>query len=245
MNPIAKQLTPLQFNRGKIICFPFAGGSPSAFRPLCKLLAPAQWGVWAIEPAGHGSNRQSLIEDLETMIDTYEKALAPILTQPFVLFGHSLGGLVVYLLTQRLEKKSIFPKAVIISSTLPPETSIQKMSSVSGERLLQFMVSLGGVPGELLNEIELLKFFLKSFRSDLKAVEGYVHQDHTQIITPAYIFGGDSDELCPLDSLQAWGKWVNPVRFYQFQGGHMYWLRDGGELALQIQLILNRAVLPE
>ena len=82
----------------------------------------------AIEPPGHGTNRMALVDNLEKLADLYIAALKPRLSSQFVLFGHSMGGMVVYRLAQKLEQEGIFPAAAVISAIQPPHIQRQKVS---------------------------------------------------------------------------------------------------------------------
>ncbi|MCB7162457.1 alpha/beta fold hydrolase [Bacillus subtilis] len=239
---IVKKLTSNKVDKGNLICFPFAGGHSSSFRPLSQLLETTGWSILAIEPPGHGNNRMPLIEDVTKMVDLYERALSPIFTKPFAFFGHSLGGFVAYLLTQRLEKIKVFPQALIISSTNPPGLVGDKKAGLSDKEFLDYVVSLGGIPNELLEQKEFIEFFLRILRADFKALETYVHRDYTTIQTPVYIFGGDQDKESNFDMLQEWVKWVYQAEFYTFRGGHMYLHDQVENLANKIHEILNENV---
>lgn len=58
---------------------------------------------------------------------------------------------------------------------LQSETRLQspRRSHLSDEEFLQWMISLGGTPPEILANPEALKLFLPVLRADLKVVENY------------------------------------------------------------------------
>lgn len=242
MRNVIKQLIPVSA-KGTLVCFPFAGGYSASFKPLCRYLANSQWGVLAIDPPGHGTNSSPLLENLEDMLSLYEEALAAQVSKPFVLFGHSLGGLIVYLLTQRLEKKGIPPQAVILSAVNPPDCPEENVSCLPDQEFLQYFIDLGGIPKELAEIPELLEFFLPILRADLKALEGFVHSDRTLINTPVHIFSGKSDPICPPQIVKGWNRWITSGEHHMFEGGHMFLLDHAEEVANQILSILNRKVV--
>ena len=94
MNEIIKQFGA-PAGGTQLICFPFAGGYSASFGPLYDHLK-ADCEVLAIEPPGHGTNRMAFVDNLEELVDLDIAALKPRLSTPFVLFGHSMGGMVVY-----------------------------------------------------------------------------------------------------------------------------------------------------
>jgi external thioesterase TEII len=221
----------------QLICFPFAGGYSASFRPLHSYLQD-HCDVLVMEPPGHGSNQMPLVENLEKLVDIYLQALIPKLNKPFVLFGHSMGGLIVYRLAQRLENLGIFPESVIISAIQPPDTRRKIVSHLDDQAFLNYVIEIGGVPAELVQAKEILEYFLPSFRADFKALETFEHTDHTLVQSPVHIFNGDKDEPCMKDAAD-WNKWIDQIQFHTFQGGHMFLLSETEKVAASIQCILT------
>ncbi|CAM5489269.1 thioesterase [Bacillus safensis FO-36b] [Bacillus safensis subsp. safensis] len=85
----------------QLICFPFAGGYSASYRPLFEQLKDVA-EVTAAEPPGHGTNLMPLESSIDRLAELYKEGLTDKLNRPFILFGHSMGGLVVYRLTQLL-----------------------------------------------------------------------------------------------------------------------------------------------
>lgn len=223
----------------QLICFPFAGGYSASFRPLYDRLK-TDCDMMAIEPPGHGTNQMELVDDLETLVGMYKAALEPKLTRPFVLFGYTMGGMVAYRLAQRLEKEGIFPSAVIISAIQPPDCKRKKVSHYDDDAFLDHIIQLGGIPDELVRNREVINYFLPSFRADYRALESFLHTDHSLVSSPVYILNGDKDEKCMRDA-SGWEKWVRKAEFHTFQGGHMFLLSKTEEVAARIRSILAEA----
>lgn len=202
------------------ICFPFAGGYSAAFRPLHDSLQD-RFEVLAAEPPGHGSNRSPLVDDLERLVSMYEAALLPQLRKPFILFGHSMGGIVAFRLAQILESKGFFPEAVIISAVQPPDIKRPVRSQMEDGAFADYVIGLNGIPPELAKNREMLGFFLPPFRSDFKALETFRPSDMTRVQSEMHIFNGNEDEACVLDA-DGWARWGQRVAFHRFPGGHMY-----------------------
>jgi external thioesterase TEII len=221
-----------------LICFPFAGGYSASFRPLHAYLKD-HCHLLAIEPPGHGTNRMPLMENFEKLADMYVKELMPRLDKAFVLFGHSMGGLMVYRVAQKLEQRGIFPKAIIISAIQPPHVRRKAVTHMDDCALLDYMISIGGVPPELAKEREILEFFLPAFRADFKALETFEHTDHTLLQSPVHIFNGEQDAKCVRDAF-SWKEWAHQLRFHTFQGGHMFLLSETEKVSRTIQFIVTR-----
>jgi external thioesterase TEII len=236
MSRLIQQLSAASTNV-QLICFPFAGGYSATFRPLQPLLQD-HCDILVAEPPGHGSNRMPLVESLETLVDIYLEALLPQLHKPLVLFGHSMGGLVVYRLTQKLEQRGIFPEAVIISAVQPPHTRRKQLTHLDDGAFLDYVIDIGGVPAELVQAREVLQFFLPAIRADFKALETFEHTDHSLLQAPVHILNGEQDQSC-LQDAAGWRQWTKQIRFHTFQGGHMFLLSETERVATAIQSILS------
>ncbi|TKI09076.1 thioesterase [Bacillus wiedmannii] len=225
-------------NHKKIFCFPFAGGYSVSFRPLNTYLQDF-FHILAIEPPGHGTNRTKLNDNFEELVNIYIQELTPLLDGvDFALFGHSMGGLIVYRLAQEMEKKGVFPRAIFISATKPPQHKYTNISNFDDTHLINYLIKLGGIPKELVQSKELLQFFLPIFRADFKALETFKHNDHTLLQSPVHIFNGKLDHMCFQHS-SGWNRWANEVHFHNFSGGHMFLNSEVEEVAKKIRLILN------
>lgn len=220
----------------QLICFPFAGGYSASFRPLHEHLK-RDFEMLAIEPPGHGTNRMEPVDDLEKLADMYLTALRPKLSRPFVLFGYSMGGMVVYRLAQKLEKEGVYPKAVIISAIQPPCIKRKKVSHYDDDAFLDHLIQLGGMPEGLVKNKEIMNFFLPSFRADYRALETFSHTDHALLSSPVHILNGNKDEKCMKDAF-GWNKWVKDIDFHYFKGGHMFLLSETEQVAARIRSIV-------
>lgn len=229
-------------NNKRLICFPHSGAFSAAFRPLSQHVSP-EWGIIAIDPPGHGTNRAPLVEDIQEMVDIYEAALEPYFQEPFALFGHSLGGLITYLLTQRLEKRGIRPEAVFISANKPPHLERNKVAHFNEQEFVDYVISLGGIAPELAQHQELLDLFMPVIRADFKAIENFEHTDQTLIETPVHVFVADQDHAATPEECQEWTMWAKQVEFHQFQGEHMFLMTDAPKVGQAITKVLNRRVL--
>jgi external thioesterase TEII len=180
-----------------------------------------------------------LVESLEKLVDIYLEALIPQLgKQQLVLFGHSMGGLVVYRLAQQLEQRGIFPEAVIISAVQPPHTRRKALTHLDDRAFLDYVIDIGGIPDELVKAREVLEYFLPMIRADFKALETFEHKDHSLLRAPVHILNGEMDEPCMQDAA-GWRKWTKRIQFHTFQGGHMFLLSETERVAKTIQSIMS------
>src|SRR6184192_3803710 len=77
----------------RLWCLPFAGGGASAWRPWAQRLQP-EVEVMAFRLPGRESRlAEPPISDPVALVRTLVDEIAPYSNQPYVLLGHSLGGL--------------------------------------------------------------------------------------------------------------------------------------------------------
>ncbi|WP_432414381.1 thioesterase II family protein [Bacillus altitudinis] len=204
----------------QLICFPFAGGYSASYRPLFEQLKDTA-EVTAAEPPGHGTNLMPLETSIDRLAELYKEGLTGKLNRPFILFGHSMGGLVVYRLTQLLEREGIDPAAVVISAIQPPQTKRQILTHLSNEAFVQHIAEMGGIPKELLENKPMMDYFTPSLRADYQALESFQHTDKTIIKSPVYLLNGKQDKKC-MEDADGWLTWANAIERTDFEGGHMY-----------------------
>lgn len=204
----------------QLICFPFAGGYSASYRPLFEQLKDTA-EVTAAEPPGHGTNLMPLETSIDRLAELYKEGLTGKLNRPFILFGHSMGGLIVYRLTQLLEKEGIDPAAVVISAIQPPQTKRQILTHLSNEAFVQHIAEMGGIPKELLENKPMMDYFTPSLRADYQALESFQHTDKTIIESPVYLLNGKQDKKC-MEDADGWLTWANAIERTDFEGGHMY-----------------------
>ena len=204
----------------QLICFPFAGGYSASYRPLFEQLKDMA-EVTAAEPPGHGTNLMPLETSIDRLAELYKEGLTGKLNRPFILFGHSMGGLVVYRLTQLLEREGIDPAAVVISAIQPPQTKRQILTHLSNEAFVQHIAEMGGIPKELLENKPMMDYFTPSERAHNQALASFQHTDKTIIEPPVYLLNGKQDKKC-MEDAAGWLTWANAIERTDFEGGHMY-----------------------
>lgn len=238
-------LKPLKRSAGNryLILFPFAGGYSASFRPLSQLIGSDRH-VIAIEPPGHGSNRAPLVTSIDELVELYLEALLPILTaaDSFVLFGHSMGGMITHRITQRLEKMNLLPEQVIISGITPLYGEREPVADKNDQEFLDYVVSLGGIPEEMLQHQELVELFLPVLRADFKAVETCSPPERTKLKAPLHVLAGRQDPRAYPEAVRAWDEWAEHIEYHDFADGHMFVLSEAKQVAAVIDQVLRERV---
>ncbi|MGB8954062.1 MAG: alpha/beta fold hydrolase [Tumebacillaceae bacterium] len=240
MSKLLKQLKTSTTNK-QLICFPFAGGYSTAFRPIAQAIK-SDWGVIAIEPPGHGTNRDPFLTSIDEMADAYVNGLRPYLNTRFALFGHSMGGWVTYKIAQKLEAQGLYPEVVIISGIRPPGYEGDTTADMSDKEFIDYVVSLGGIPEEMLAHQELVDLFLPALRADFGALDTFDITDRTPLRAPVHFLAGTDDPENTPEQVKDWVEYAPNAQFHTFEGKHMFILSHAPDVAKLIQQILQETV---
>ncbi len=111
---------------------------------------------------------------------------------PYALWGHSMGGKIAYELEKRLEAAGYTAKCLFISGSRVP--SIPEPNPIYHLPDEEFKRELGrfeGTPKEILENQELLDFFLPMLRADFTMDETYYDKAGIVLHTPIAAFGGE------------------------------------------------------
>ncbi|KAK3508381.1 hypothetical protein QTP70_025787 [Hemibagrus guttatus] len=198
----------------RLICFPWVGGGSIHYARWGRLLNPCI-EVYSVRLPGRESRgKEPFFQNMQQILDEVLDVLLPELKEkPFAVFGHSFGAMTSYAFTEYLKKVyNLEPVHVFLSGASAPysETRLQspRRSQLSDEEFLQWMISLGGTPPEILANPELLKLFLPTLRADLNVVENY----STNFIPDRSRPGLTTTAIGAVDLQGAGGNWATVGR---------------------------------
>jgi medium-chain acyl-[acyl-carrier-protein] hydrolase len=213
--------------QSRVFCFPFAGGSPAVFSGWGQKLGP-EIEVQAAHPRGRGMRfRERPDVMVQGMVEDYYPVLRSQLDLPFLFYGHSLGGLIAFELTRRLEADGLpLPRALLLGASAPPHLGLihEAIHHLPDD---EFVTALqeryAGIPQEVLSEPELLAMFLPALKADFTAYERHQHMQAKPLQTTIRVFAGISD---PGLSPQLHREWERHTRgefsLQEVAGGHFF-----------------------
>lgn len=236
----------------RLFLFPPAGGDGSTylhweekvpdFVETCFLKLPGR-GPRILEPA---------IDNIDELTEQIADAIEPYTDLPFLFFGHSMGGLIAYGLTQKMQERNLtLPKRIIISSIKAPNymnkftesltnDNDDKLYKKSDEEFLARISELGGIPQVLLETRELLDLILPTFKSDIKLCETYDPDSAKVLDVPFDVFGGNKDVIATKEELNGWKSYTSQsCSITVFPGNHFYFIDNPNILLFQICSRLN------
>lgn len=225
-----RRLRPQPQARLRLFCFHYAGGSASLYRTWPALLAASQPAidVCAVQLPGRENRlREAPFTQMPALIRTLLSILRPELDRPFVLFGHSMGALIVYELAQALRHTgSPLPAHLFVSGRRAPSLPdpLLPIHGLPTDDMLRAIGQrYGNLPELVMQDAELKAIYAPLLQADFTLVETYQPSTLTPLPCPVTALGGDADPFATEAELQAW----RPLTQSQFDlhllpGGHFY-----------------------
>lgn len=216
-------------------CFPYAGGNSSVFYSWCGLLAPFVEVCMATLPGRGARFAESPYRTFQHLLKDLAFQIIPLVSKPFVAFGHSLGAIVAYELVHTLYvEHGIRSSHLFVSGTAaphlpdPPTARVTKgLYKLGDETLLEKLRELGGIPDEVANDPCLLSLVLPTLRSDLEVSDNYeppVYPERRRVPCPITAFGGAEDILdVPESGLLEWSRYTTlGFNLHVLPGNHFF-----------------------
>ncbi len=217
-----------------LFCFPFAGGGASAYNQWIKKMQ-SELTVCPIQLPGREDRiRERPYENFSELLDDLEKAIFSVLKGSFALWGHSMGGKIAYELEKRMEKRGCIAKCFLVSGCKAPHLQEPNpISHLSDDEFKKELKRFEGMPKEILDNQELIDYFLPMLRADFKMNELYNDNTATTLMCPIVAFAGKDDKEANAEEMKAWRVYTeNNFDYEIFSGGHFY-IRDQQEKVIQ------------
>lgn len=226
----------------RLICFPHAGGSASAYRDWTTDL-PDRIEVVAVEYPGRGSHiAEPACTAMADMAKGAAEALSPLAERPYALFGHSMGAAVAYETALRLrEQGKPEPVRLVVSGREPPQHSHGGTVHTGGpEVLLAELVRSGGTPPELLGDVEMRALILDRMAADCRLIETYRPTGTIEPLgCPVSAVLGEQDPDVTVSEMADWAAVTSgSFDLTVFPGDHFYLLAQRRPLLAHLADIL-------
>jgi medium-chain acyl-[acyl-carrier-protein] hydrolase len=231
----------------RLFCFAHAGAGASQFRDwqahvtgntlICPVQLPGREARW----------KEEAFTSMDSLAQTLAAAFTPVLDVPFALFGHSMGGLIVFELARQLRRMGLpMPGALIVSATQPPHLP-PRMPPIhhlpDHDFLRELTVRLNGIPREVLDHPEMISALLPTLRADVQLCETYKPAAEAPFDIPIAAYGGRDDAGVVYDDVVNWSVQTRGrFRFHMFKGDHFFLTSDAGTFFTVLETDLARAL---
>jgi medium-chain acyl-[acyl-carrier-protein] hydrolase len=232
---------PLTTAKVYIFCFPYAGGGASIYRDWIKQ-TPAAVQLCPVQlPGREARMSETPFTNLESLLAAVGNAMAPYLDRPFALFGHSMGGLISYLLANYLRQQKLpLPCQLFISGYRAPQIPDPDPTwhLLPDAEFKQRLYTLNGIPipkdpAQAAVFSDILDYLLPMIRADFTIIETYHYQPQPPLPIPVTVFGGDQDPHVTANELQDWQTTTNSTFQYHLLPGDHFFINSAQAIMVQ------------
>lgn len=231
-----------------LFCLPCAGGGASAFARWQRELDGygAVVRVRPVQlPGREGRLHEPRFTDLDALAAELDEQLDNAFSQPYLLYGHSMGAFISHALTLRRQRRgATLPRALILSSHRAPHIPPNRIldPAADDEVLARSLAELGGIPRELAARRGFRSRFVPLVRDDLRLCSGAVKRDEIEPLqVPLHLFVGDRDRLVPVPAMAAWAEHgTRGAELRTMPGGHFFVRSEESALLRGLAAVLVR-----
>jgi surfactin synthase thioesterase subunit len=209
-----------------LFLLPFAGGSSYSYKEFAKYESD-NLKLSPLELPGRGKRiRESLKTNVHELVDDIFAQICTKLDKPYMIYGHSMGTLLTYLLTKKIIHQQLNPPLwLFLTGSVGPsviENRKTKYHKLPVNEFMDRVKQLGGLPDEILSHPELLEFYLPILRADFEVVETYQYHSTVPLGIPLDVTIGTKDEAS-LEEAQMWElETTETFRLKQYEGNHFF-----------------------
>jgi medium-chain acyl-[acyl-carrier-protein] hydrolase len=234
--------------RLKLICLPYAGGSAMIYNHWQKYVSP-DIEVVSIELAGRGRRVQDpLYTNLQEVIeDVFALVKEEIEDVPYAIFGHSMGCMIAYYVTQKIVSNNLpAPLHLFFSGRGAPHIERKNRKSyhlMDDETFKHELLKLGGTPPEFFEHPELMELFLPLIKNDFRLVEseGVLSEYHPFTFNISVFIG--KCENITAEQCTGWKEHTTQLcSIYYCQGGHFFLHKEAENILHIIERTLMHAM---
>jgi acyl transferase domain-containing protein/surfactin synthase thioesterase subunit len=209
---VRRKVSDQQSIHTRIFCIHPVGAGASMFSHF-MYHAPANTEVLAFQLPGRENRKdEPFFESVPLLIEQMAQAMQPFLDKPFIIMGHSFGGILGYELIRYIKRNfGLSPAHLFISGTIAPqltkkwkERDVISQTAVftnSEERLLSLM--------SYIDDVEFLKKILPIMRKDMPLIMNYQYQETEQLDIPISAYAADKDEVVHAAEVARWEEQTN------------------------------------
>lgn len=205
-----RNLNTVRNATGRLVCFPYSGGSADSFRGWAELTPPGiqltavQYPGRAdrfAEPAAVGIRGTAALVAAE---------LLGLPASPLILFGHSLGALVAYETAVTLRDAGRPPTRLCVSGSPAPEDAgggtVHRLPDAG---LWAAVRAFGTIDAQLADNEEFRDLVLPALRADVTANETYAPRAGTAPLPcPVRCYYSPEDPLANGERIRSWSAYT-------------------------------------
>ena len=209
-----------------LLCLPYAGAGPSAFFPWRRFPFPDLFIVPLSLP---GRERRLDEEPFGGIPEAADRLTAEVRALgaegPVALYGHSMGAVLAYEITRRLEEQGSGTVAhlFVSGSESPWDQRTQQATGLSDDDFVAQVESFAGFRHEAFKIPELRDMLLPTLRADVEMHEAYSPPVSGVTSVPVTSLRGTGDSLVSRQSVDGWSRTTTGSHVHhEVDGDHMF-----------------------
>ena len=224
----------------RLFFFPYAGGNASICLPFKDKLGD-EIELVAVQLPGRSERMfEDAFTDMDALVEALYKQIAPVLNEPFAFLGYSMGGVIAYALTKKIEAFSQYrPEFTIISASSPLNVlNKSKKHQLDDEGLIDVLRANNASPKEVLDSKELMEMILPTVRADYQLIETYHAVEGPLLETKLVLFNSEAD--MEKETIGDWQKYFkNESKYVNFDDGHFFIHSEVNKMADEIRALVS------
>ncbi len=203
----------------QLIAIPFGGGNRYSLNPVRKSL-PDGVELVVLELPGRGARTdEPLLQHAGDLAENMLHQMLPLLRPPYILYGHCMSGLLVFLMARRMRELDMpLPKQLLISGcTAPSLVEKNRLERVDQTIIRQLVLDLG-ISERLIEDDSFYEMIEPIMLADIQVTNTYVHRQKPAIPVPVVLLQQEGFLLSP-EELEQWQEETcYPVEVRSFGG---------------------------
>lgn len=224
----------------RLVCFHHAGGGASSFNSWRRQL-PDDIGLLRAQLPGREdhpikeicTHHAELVPDL---VEQFDRLLND--ERPYVLYGHSLGAIVVFELLREFRRQGKpMPAGVFISGRRAPHLPLShpELCHLPDDDLVHYLTIMGGTVGNILQQPKWRAHLFPTIRADLKVSDLYQYYPEPELDCTLTVFGGDNDQTVHQSEWEQWSQhFSTTIQNRPLSGKHFFDSEGTAELIQEI-----------
>lgn len=194
----------------RLLCFHHAGAGALSFAGWSHRVGPEVSVLPVRLPGRETRLREPRITDAGRLMNELRQDLAPLLEQPYALYGHSMGALVAYRFALHLCAAGLRPPRLLLigacgAPQLPSDLlDRDDLERLPDERLMEAMADEESMPEALRARPGRLRATLDTLRADLLLARDLRAAPVRPLPCPVLAFAGRDDRMVTAEQIRAW-----------------------------------------
>jgi medium-chain acyl-[acyl-carrier-protein] hydrolase len=192
---------------------------------------------WALWPGRESRIREAPCSSIGELVSVLTTGLARWLDCSFMFYGHSLGAKIAFEVSRELRRRQqVGPVHLFVGACHAPQVPWHQpaLHRLPEEQFIeQVQNRYGGMPRQVIDDLELRALLVPALRADMRLVETYRYTPEPPLGCPITAFGGAADRTVEPWALAAWRhQTCSNFQIHTVPGDHFF-VHSSRQLLLQ------------